>query len=82
MSADAAFSTRVSPISVTAIVVVRRSGPYWFITPESTVTLRASPRGRSPPAPVGPLRFEWGFPLNKLYFEESSVFEFTIGNFF
>ncbi|MBK6459588.1 MAG: outer membrane protein assembly factor BamA [Myxococcales bacterium] len=33
-------------------------------------------------SPLGPLRFEWGFPLNKLYFEESSVFEFTIGNFF
>jgi outer membrane protein insertion porin family len=33
-------------------------------------------------SPLGPLRFEWGFPINKLYFEESSVFEFTIGNFF
>ena len=30
----------------------------------------------------GPLRFEWGFPLNRLSYEESSVFEFTIGNFF
>jgi outer membrane protein insertion porin family len=33
-------------------------------------------------SPLGPLRFEWGFPLNKLPYEESSVFEFTIGNFF
>ncbi|AKV02112.1 Outer membrane protein assembly factor YaeT precursor [Labilithrix luteola] len=33
-------------------------------------------------SPLGPLRFEWGFPLNKLSFEEASVFEFTIGNFF
>lgn len=33
-------------------------------------------------SPLGPLRFEWGFPLNKLRYEESSVFEFTIGNFF
>ncbi len=33
-------------------------------------------------SPLGPLRFEWGFPLNKLTYEESSVFEFTIGNFF
>lgn len=33
-------------------------------------------------SPLGPLRFEWGFPLNKLSYEESSVFEFTIGNFF
>ncbi len=33
-------------------------------------------------SPLGPLRFEWGFPLMPLPFEESSVFEFTIGNFF
>jgi outer membrane protein insertion porin family len=33
-------------------------------------------------SPLGPLRFEWGFPLKRLPYEESSVFEFTIGNFF
>ena len=33
-------------------------------------------------SPLGPLRFEWGFPLNRLSYEESNVFEFTIGNFF
>ncbi len=33
-------------------------------------------------SPLGPLRFELGFPLNKLSYEESSVFEFTFGNFF
>jgi len=33
-------------------------------------------------SPLGPLRFEWGFPLNRLSYEEASVFEFTIGNFF
>ncbi|MEJ7730250.1 MAG: outer membrane protein assembly factor BamA [Polyangiaceae bacterium] len=33
-------------------------------------------------SPLGPLRFEWGFPFKKLSYEESSVFEFTIGNFF
>lgn len=33
-------------------------------------------------SPLGLLRFEWGFPLNRLPSEESSVFEFTIGNFF
>jgi len=33
-------------------------------------------------SPLGPLRFEWGFPFNRLSFEESSVFQFTIGNFF
>ncbi|MDX2051273.1 MAG: outer membrane protein assembly factor BamA [Polyangiaceae bacterium] len=33
-------------------------------------------------SPLGPLRFEWGFPFKPLPTEESSVFEFTIGNFF
>jgi outer membrane protein insertion porin family len=33
-------------------------------------------------SPLGPLRFEWGFPFSPLPFEESNVFEFTIGNFF
>jgi outer membrane protein insertion porin family len=33
-------------------------------------------------SPLGPLRFEWGFPFKTLPGEEPSVFEFTIGNFF
>lgn len=33
-------------------------------------------------SPLGPLRFEWGFPFNPLPYEESYQFEFTIGNFF
>jgi outer membrane protein insertion porin family len=33
-------------------------------------------------SPLGPLRFEWGFPFKRLAYEEPSVFEFTIGNFF
>ena len=33
-------------------------------------------------SPLGPLRFEWGFPFKPLSYEESNVFEFTIGNFF
>ncbi len=33
-------------------------------------------------SPLGPLRFEWGFPLMPLPYEEKYVFEFTIGNFF
>ena len=33
-------------------------------------------------SPLGPLRFEWGFPFVPLPYEEKSVFEFTIGNFF
>lgn len=33
-------------------------------------------------SPIGPLRFEWGIPLNKQTGEDSLVFEFTIGNFF
>jgi len=31
-------------------------------------------------SPIGPLRFEWGFPYKPLPGEQSSVFEFTIGN--
>ena len=34
-------------------------------------------------SPVGPLRFEWGFPLNRRPgIDQSSLFEFTIGTFF
>ena len=33
-------------------------------------------------SPLGPLRFEWGFPFDPLPHEDSRVFEFTIGNFF
>jgi outer membrane protein insertion porin family len=33
-------------------------------------------------SPLGPLRFEWGFPFKPLPYEEGSLFEFTIGNFF
>jgi outer membrane protein insertion porin family len=33
-------------------------------------------------SPIGPLRFEWGIPLNKQKGEDPIVFEFTIGNFF
>lgn len=30
-------------------------------------------------SPIGPLRFEWGFPLNREWDHESVVFEFSIG---
>ena len=33
-------------------------------------------------SPLGPLRFEWGFPLYRLPYEQPYDFEFTIGNFF
>lgn len=33
-------------------------------------------------SPMGPLRFEWGFPFSRLPYEEDHRFEFTIGNFF
>jgi outer membrane protein insertion porin family len=32
-------------------------------------------------SPIGPLRFEWGIPLDRQDGEEPLVFEFTIGNF-
>ncbi|HEY5943859.1 MAG TPA: outer membrane protein assembly factor BamA [Kofleriaceae bacterium] len=33
-------------------------------------------------SPIGPLRFEWGIPLDAQSNEDPLVFEFTIGNFF
>ncbi len=33
-------------------------------------------------SPMGPLRFEWGFPLTRREGERKQVFEFTIGSFF
>jgi outer membrane protein insertion porin family len=30
-------------------------------------------------SPIGPLRFEWGFPINPVGNEDSSVFNFFIG---
>jgi outer membrane protein insertion porin family len=61
---------------------------YDAVTPcfdgiESLATLRTSwGFGIRWFSPLGPLRFEWGFPMKPLPFEETSVFEFTIGNFF
>ena len=33
-------------------------------------------------SPMGPLRLEWGFNLNKKNDEKPSVMEFTVGQFF
>lgn len=33
-------------------------------------------------SPMGPLRFEWGFPIDRQPDEQKSVFNFTIGQFF
>jgi outer membrane protein insertion porin family len=33
-------------------------------------------------SPMGPLRFEWGYPIQKRFFDENVRFEFTIGQFF
>jgi outer membrane protein insertion porin family len=33
-------------------------------------------------SPIGPLRFELGFPINPRADEETSVFDFSIGSFF
>ena len=33
-------------------------------------------------SPIGPLRFEWGFPINPHEDERKSVFDFSIGSFF
>jgi outer membrane protein insertion porin family len=33
-------------------------------------------------SPIGPLRFEWGFPLTRRITDQPIAFEFTIGNSF
>ncbi|MCA9616477.1 MAG: BamA/TamA family outer membrane protein, partial [Myxococcales bacterium] len=33
-------------------------------------------------SPLGPLRFEWGFPIDRRSWEKTVRFEFTIGNSF
>lgn len=33
-------------------------------------------------SPIGPLRFEWGFPIDRRPNERSRVFEFSIGSYF
>ncbi len=33
-------------------------------------------------SPMGPMRFEWGIPINKRPWEDSVIFNFTIGNLF
>ena len=33
-------------------------------------------------SPIGPLRFEWGFPLEPYPDERKAVFDFTIGSAF
>jgi outer membrane protein insertion porin family len=33
-------------------------------------------------SPMGPLRFEWGIPINRMPYDEKIRFDFTIGQFF
>jgi outer membrane protein insertion porin family len=33
-------------------------------------------------SPLGPLRFEWGFPIDKRPWEDTVEFQFTVGNAF
>jgi outer membrane protein insertion porin family len=55
-----------------------------FRTPESIINgiRRSVGFGFRWFSPIGPLRFEWGIPLDRQADEEPLVFEFTIGNFF
>jgi outer membrane protein insertion porin family len=31
---------------------------------------------------MGPLRFEWGIPINRMPYDQKIRFDFTIGQFF
>ena len=54
-----------------------------FSFPSSIANLRTSyGAGIRWFSPLGPLRFEWGFPIKRLPYEDKSNFQFTIGNFF
>jgi outer membrane protein insertion porin family len=56
-------------------------GSLWYEPLETAAALRASwGFGFRWFSPIGPLRFEWGFPYNPTEFEDPVVFEFTIGN--
>jgi outer membrane protein insertion porin family len=61
---------------------VRRTSSQPCFTPEPRLPPHVTGFGIRWFSPLGPLRFEWGFPLAPLPYEKHSDFEFTIGNFF
>ena len=59
------------------------AGRAWGVMEDVNLDLRmALGFGLRWQSPVGPLRFEWGFPLMRQEGEDPAVFEFTIGNSF
>jgi outer membrane protein insertion porin family len=62
-------------------VVFYDVGNVWAERPElGNLTLRSDVGfGFRWFSPIGPLRFEWGFPINKGPYDDNSVFQFFIG---
>ncbi len=75
-SAACSSTTRATPTRPTS--ASSRTGRTRCRSASSTPWASGSAGSR----PVGPLRFEWGFPLTKRPEDEPYLFEFTIGNFF
>jgi outer membrane protein insertion porin family len=80
LDAGNAFNTESRYCQMSAPIVTGKADPC---VPFSPAMLRFSAGfGFRWFSPIGPLRFEWGIPLDRQPGEESIVFEFTIGNFF
>ncbi|HVU06024.1 MAG TPA: outer membrane protein assembly factor BamA [Polyangiaceae bacterium] len=82
---DAGNAWNLEPVYCTAgnSAAVDATANPCFKFPNDMLTLRTSwGFGIRWFSPLGPLRFEWGFPFKPLPYEETNVFEFTIGNFF
>jgi outer membrane protein insertion porin family len=58
------------------------SDPCWYEDPNIFLLRTSAGFGFRWFSPMGPLRFEWGFPLKRFAGEERQQFEFTFGNFF
>ncbi len=94
VSAASSSSTPATPGTPSSSSAPRRrlrSSPTWCSRalsnfPNTLALVRTSDRHFSIRwfSPLGPLRFEWGFPLctGLPTYENHSDFEFTIGNFF
>lgn len=62
--------------------ITRYTDPCWIEDPNPFKLRTSAGFGFRWFSPMGPLRFEWGWPLKTFPGEEDHMFEFTFGNFF
>ncbi len=73
----------VKAMNIVAVLFVDAGNAFAENEPMDVLALRSSwGVGVRWWSPMGPLRFEWGFPFNPLPGEDDMVFEFTIGSAF